>query len=193
MAIEFELKYAISEDCLEAVYREHTGLWEKRTMETSYYDTPTGDLRARGCALRIRMENGTPVSTVKTPGRDGERGEWEVEEADIMAAVSKLCQLGAPEDLLQLTRAGIIPVCGARFTRLACSVRVADTEVELALDQGILFSGDAQIPLCELEVELKSGCRETAVAFAQELTQKYGLRLEPKSKFQRAMELKEER
>lgn len=193
MGVEFELKYAITEEILEAVCREYAAQWDRIHMETTYYDTPLGDLSARRYTLRARLENGVSVCTVKTPAKDGGRGEWEVEEKDIVAAIPKLCKLGGPEELQQLTQAGVVPVCGARFTRLARSIRVGDTVVELALDQGVLFASDAQVPLCELEVELKTGSREAAVAFARSLAQKYALQPEPKSKFRRALDLKKER
>lgn len=193
MGVEFELKYTMTEDLPACICREYAGQWEEIAMETTYYDTPLGALGARRYTLRRRLENGVSVCTVKTPAPDGGRGEWEVEETEIGSAIPKLCKLGAPEELLRLTQAGVIPVCGARFTRLARRIPVADTVVELALDRGVLFAGDTQLPLCELEVELKSGSRETAVAFAQHLARKYGLHPEPKSKFQRAIGLKKER
>ena len=61
--------------------------------------------------------------------------------------------------------------------------------MELALDQGILFSGEEEIPLCEIEVELKSGSREAADDFARQLADIYGLQPEEKSKFARALSL----
>lgn len=193
MGIEFELKYKLTEAILSEVLRAYPGPWQKIAMETTYFDTDSGDLSYRRYTLRKRLENGIPVCTVKTPEKDGERGEWEVEEPDIDVAIPKLCKLGAPEDLLTLTRAGVAPVCGARFTRHACSILLEDAAVELALDQGVLFAGDVQTPLCELEVELKSGSREAAVSFAQSLVRKYALQPEQKSKFRRARDLKEEK
>ena len=193
MGFEFELKYTLPEAALPKVRRAYPGSWQQFAMETTYFDTPSGELAQRRCTLRKRLENGVPVCTLKTPEKDGERGEWEVEEADIVEAIPKLCKLGAPEELLQLTRQGVIPVCGARFERQACSIRLVDAVAELALDQGVLFAENVQIPLCELEVELKSGSRETVAAFAGDLAQSYGLQPEHKSKFQRARELKEEK
>ena len=193
VGFEFELKYNLPEAALSKVRRAYPGPWQQFAMETTYFDTPSGELTYRRYTLRKRLENGAPVCTLKTPEKNGERGEWEVEAADITAAIPKLCKLGAPEELLQLTRQGVVPVCGARFERQACSIHLADAVAELALDQGVLFAGDVQIPLCELEVELKSGSRETVAAFARELARNYGLQPEQKSKFQRARELKEEK
>ena len=87
MGVEFELKYAMPEEALAAICREYPGRWDRIAMETTYYDTPAGDLSARRYTLRTRLENGVPVCAVKTPAEDGSRGEWEVQEADITAAV----------------------------------------------------------------------------------------------------------
>ena len=63
--------------------------------------------------------------------------------------------------------------------------------VEIALDQGILFGGGKEIPLCELEVELKSGSKEEAIRFSRELADKYSLIPQAKSKVSRATALTE--
>ena len=55
--------------------------------------------------------------------------------------------------------------------------------------QGILFAGNKEIPLCEVEIELKSGSDEAAVALAHKLAAQYDLKEEPRSKFRRAMGL----
>ena len=61
--------------------------------------------------------------------------------------------------------------------------------LELALDRGVLTGGGREIPLCEVEVELKSGSREAVLAFAKELAQRFDLAPETRSKFRRALAL----
>ena len=61
--------------------------------------------------------------------------------------------------------------------------------VELALDQGILLGGGKTVPLCEVEVELKSGTRQAADAFARYIAVRFGLVPESGSKFRRALAL----
>ena len=61
--------------------------------------------------------------------------------------------------------------------------------LELALDRGVLLGGNQEEPLCEVEVELKSGPEAAAVAFAALLADKFGLIPEEKSKFRRALAL----
>ena len=188
MGREFELKYRATEEILKAV-EEKFGGFAPISMETTYYDTADGALAARRITLRRRMENAVSVCTVKTPLPDGGRGEWEVcwQEPATMAA--ELCAAGAPEELLELTKDGIVSVCGAKFTRLAKTVAAEGCQVEIALDQGILTGGGREEALCELEVELKSGDDAAAEAFAQALAAEFGLQPEERSKFKRAQAL----
>lgn len=190
MGREFELKFQATEEILAAV-AEKFGDFRKIAMETTYYDTADGALSQRHITLRRRMENEASVCTVKTPLSDGSRGEWELVWNDPATMVDELCKLGAPMELKWLTCRGIGPVCGARFTRMAKTVEGDGWAVELALDQGVLMGGGKEIPLCELEVELKSGDDAAAIAFAQKMADEYGLQPQPKSKFRRAQQLAE--
>lgn len=189
MGYEFELKFRATEESQQAI--AETGTWHTVTMETTYYDTPSGALSRRHYTLRRRLENGVSVCTLKTPAGELGRGEWETECDTIEAAIPELCKLGSPAELPALVQEGLMPVCGARFTRQASTVETEGTVLEIALDKGILFAGEKALPLCELEVELKSGSREQAAAYALALAHQYELAPEPASKFKRALALKE--
>ncbi len=191
MGQEFELKFSADEAQQAAIAGEY-GPWQRIGMETTYFDTADGALAARHMTLRRRLENGRSVCTVKTPRPDGARGEWECDCDKIEAAIAVLCRLGAPKELLSLTRAGLIEVCGARFERRCCRVVLEDAEVELALDSGVLLGGGREIPLREVEVEHKSGNRGTVIYFGVEMAEHYGLAPQPYSKFHRALALAQE-
>lgn len=188
MGREFELKYRATPAQLAAI-REACGNFASISMETAYYDTVDHALSDLHWTLRQRLENGRSVCTVKTPGKNGARGEWETECDSIEAAIPALCRLGAPEILARLTEDGVTLSCAARFTRLAAQLSVEGCTVELALDQGVLIGGKRELPFAEAEVELKDGSEAAAIAFAQNLAAEFGLVPEPKSKVQRAMEL----
>lgn len=188
MGREFELKYRATEQILAAVAVKY-GSFTPISMETTYYDTPDGTLASRHITLRRRMENGISVCTVKTPLADGSRGEWELQWQQPEYMVAELCKLGAPVELRSLTAGGIVPVCGARFTRFAKTLELDDCVVELALDRGVLMGGGREMPLCELEVELKSGEDAAAVAFARKIAAEFALEPENRSKFRRAQGL----
>ena len=188
MGREFELKYRADAGKIQAIRTKFVG-FSPISMETTYFDTPDGTLRRLRWTLRRRLENGVSVCTVKTPAAGGARGEWETENAHILDAVPELCKLGAPAELLALTAGGVTETCAARFTRLAATVAAEGCTVEIALDQGSLLGGRKAIPFAEVEVELKAGSEDAAVAFAEALAKDFGLTPEPKSKLARALEL----
>lgn len=189
MGVEFELKYSADPQQQEAIEKLYFQEHQRYQMQTTYYDTPSGSLSDRHITLRCRMENDQAVCTVKTPISGYGRGEWDCLCADIVQSIPKLCALGAPEELLTLTREGLQEVCGARFTRLAAQVDFGGTLLEIALDRGVLTGGGREEPLCEVEVELKSGDPDLAVAFGARLKQKFQLIPQEKSKFRRALSL----
>ena len=188
MGKEFELKYRATPDKQEKIAGEFAP-FSTIVMETTYYDTKDRALSQRKMTLRRRLENGVSVCTVKTPEKGGVRGEWEVEAAEIEEAVPKLCKLGCPVDLEVLTKDGVSALCGARFTRRVAEISLPGCGVELALDFGVLTGGGKEIPLCEVELELKFGDAEALLAFGEEFSARYGLGKEPDSKFRRALAL----
>lgn len=188
MGREFELKYSCSDDAFAAL-REKFSPFTAIAMETTYYDTFDGKLSNRHWTLRRRFENGKSVCTLKTPAEGGGRCEWEVEAGSIMGAIPMLCKLGAPLLLMEFTVSGVIPVCGAKFTRLAKLLEIPGATVELALDEGCLMGGNREKALREVEIEVKSGSEDAATAYAMTLAQAYGLTRERKSKYRRALGL----
>lgn len=189
MGVEFELKYRAVPDQQEAIAQLYLKEYEQFEMQTTYYDTPSQSLSQRHITLRRRMENGQAVCTVKTPISGYGRGEWDCRCEDIAAAIPLLLEAGAPQEVGELTAEGLQEVCGAKFTRRAAQITMGETVLEIALDQGVLTGGGRARPLCEVEVELKTGEAEVAIAFGLQLKQKYGLVPEQKSKFRRALDL----
>lgn len=188
MAIEYELKFETTPQVLAAIDEKIAASATTYRMETTYYDTPTGQFSARHYTLRCRKENDVSVCTLKTPAKNG-RNEIELSCPRIEDALEALCQRANLPQLKELLQEGIVPVCGARFTRIAKTLAVNGGTVELALDQGVLLGGGKEIPLCEVEVELKSGSTQVAETYAKALALQFGLTPQPKSKFQRALQL----
>jgi len=185
MGIEFELKYAASAADFEILKARYPQL-RSIAMENTYYDNPRGDFSRLKWTFRRRMENGKSICTLKTPAEGLGRAEFEVECANILEAVPKLLAQGAPKQLLYLVAEGVAPSCGARFTRLAGLLELPGCKAELALDEGVLLGGGKELPLREVEVELKEGSKEAVTAFAEALAAELGLSPEHQSKVARA-------
>lgn len=190
MGKEFELKYAATGADLEKLQARYPGL-RPIAMETTYYDNSAGDFSRLKWTFRRRMENEKSICTLKTPLEGLGRAEFEVECGNIEDAIPLLLEQGAPKRLLLLTCRGVMPSCGARFTRLAGLLEIPGGRVELALDQGVLLGGGMELPFAEVEVELKEGSEEAVTAFAAALAAEYGLKPEPRSKVARARLLAE--
>ena len=185
MGREFELKFAATALDHEALRTRFPNL-SPINMETTYYDTPQRLMASRRETLRRRYENGVAVFALKTYLPDGSHGEWETEAASFPEAMEKLRAMGAP-NLPDIDT--LVPICGAAFTRSCCLIDVDGGKVELALDQGVLMGAGREIPLCEVEVELKAGSEEALTAFAESLAAELGLKPEYKSKVARARQL----
>ncbi|MBR2937001.1 MAG: CYTH domain-containing protein [Oscillospiraceae bacterium] len=188
MATEYEWKFQATAQQLAAIAAAFPETGVKISMETTYFDTPTGALSAEHYTLRRRLENGESVCVLKTPAGNA-RSEFEVRCEDISQAVAQFPAMGCPADFSRLVQEGIHPICGAKFIRIAKTVCLPEGTLELALDEGVLMGGGREIPLCEVEVELKSGDVRFCDLFARTLAARFGLTREEKSKFRRALAL----
>ena len=189
MGVEFELKFSAQPEQQEEIFRTFPGEYQTFQMETTYYDALDSALSERHITVRRRFENGESVCTVKTPTSGYGRGEWDCRRDKIEDAIPELCKLGAPEELLSFTAGGVTAICGAKFTRRALMIEFEGAQLELALDKGRLLGGGKEVPLCEVEVELKSGSEDAAVGFGVILARQFGLIPQKKSKFRRALAL----
>lgn len=189
MGIEFELKYRATEQAQALLQATVSGDERHYEMETTYYDTPEGSLSARFYTLRRRRENQVYVCTLKFPAEGDGRGEIELECDSIEKALPELCKLSGLKDLAALTAPGLVAVCGAKFHRIAKTFVFNGTTMELALDRGVLMGGEKEIPLCEVELELKEGNAEHVRIYGAGLMAAFGLEVEKRSKFRRALSL----
>jgi inorganic triphosphatase YgiF len=188
MGREFELKFRATPAQQDAILQGFGG-FSPISMETTYYDTPSRSLSARRITLRRRLENGISVCTLKTPGSGYSRGEWNVEETEIAAAIPVLCKLSGVVELPTWLQEGLSPLCAARFTRQRKILSLPEFTAELALDRGVLLGAGREQALCELELELIAGSEAALVEYAKNMAAQYGLEPESDSKFRRAMAL----
>ena len=199
MGKEIEYKLAVDDlqllDCIlcdPMITGRQQAPFDYIRMQTTYYDTEDGALEKKRWMLRLRTENGRSVVTMKTPGEGHTRGEWEAESEYLDDALPQLVSLGAPHELGLLQAESLVPVCGAKFTRITAELRLTDdTSCMLCGDVGELNGGGKSALLCELELELKTGCEQTLAGFVRQLREKYRLSEQPLSKLQRARSLAE--
>jgi inorganic triphosphatase YgiF len=201
MATEIELKLLINPADIprlrrHPLLRAHAaGRARTRNLLSIYFDTPDLSLRQQRVALRVRRIGSHWVQTVKGGGgvRAGlhQRGEWEDMVAQDRPDLTKitdpslrnLFSSAAVRDRLQA-------VFTTEFKRTTWALYWDNGDaLELALDQGMVKSGDKTAPLCEIELELKQGNPARLFQVALELQKTIPLRLENVNKADRGYRL----
>lgn len=190
---EYELKLALLPEDIPRLSRNSLvrSLASQRAktkhLHSTYFDTDAQDLRRQGMALRVRSIGNRWVQTLKTPG-NGETGlqhnrEYEAElksgEPDLSRIEDDDLQiLFAEQHLAEKLK----PVFTTEFDRRSVPLRLGDSEVELALDEGEIKAGEERMPICEAELELVSGPPARIYELALALNEQVPLRLELRTK-----------
>lgn len=148
-----------------------------QSLHTLYFDTPDFRLAKKGVALRVRRLGKRWVQTLKTEGeRSGglsRRLELETPLASPQPDFSLFPRTIADKLVPAKRRASLVPVYETRFKRTAWNLRAPDgSRIEVALDVGEIIAGRRQEPLCEVELELKSGVSGALFELAEMLAQK---------------------
>ena len=188
--LERELKLHVPPASRRAVRDEllALGAREKR-LRARYFDTPERELALAGIAIRLRLEGEQWVQTVKAPGPD-EISRIELNHnrpgpeldlsvyahtplADVLGRLSQPLAMRYETDILRLT------------VTQAATAAAGKAEVELAYDTGTVRTGDCELAVCELELELVSGPAQAIFALGSEWVRKHGLVLDLRSKAER--------
>lgn len=178
MAIELEIKLTLSkgaqaqaQEWLLARPEAQTGV--RKTLVNCYYDTPGTELNQQLAALRVRQAGGQYIQTLKTQGEfvNGahRRQEWEWPLSGPSLSLGLLADtpLGDRVNLAQLE-----PVFETNFTRQLVMLDDGEAVIECAVDEGVIVAGEHEIPLHEVELELKSGDPSRLLVWAERLAQK---------------------
>ena len=197
---ELELKLAVTPDELERLRRDplvrslaHKRATTKR-LHSTYFDTPSHDLRRRGMAFRVRQIGKRRVQTLKVPGKGAgglqHHREYEAEVEADTPDVERIEDetLRRLFDAEGLTRK-LTPVFTTAFSRSSVPLKLEDSEVELALDSGEIAAGGESLPICEAELELVSGSSERIYELALALHKRIDFRLETRTKAARGYQL----
>jgi triphosphatase len=159
-----------------------------------YYDTPDRLLARNGVALRVRKQGRHWIQSLKEAGRV----EGGVHRRPEYEAPAPEGQLNLPA--LQSTPAAALFADAGLAARLTPvfvtdvgrTIRLLKTErgeIEFALDRGEVRTDQTAEPICELELELKSGSPEALFDLAVALQEQVRLRIENRSKVERGQTL----
>lgn len=161
-----------------------------RALESFYFDTPDLDLARQGVALRLRRIGRSLVQTVKTdtPGHAGlfQRGEWECAVRGDRPDLNAVADPGVRERIARaIAGKSLGPVVRTEMRRTERLLREGDLEILCDLDVGEIRTPDRSLPICELELELRSGDPAALYDLALELHETIALRPGLESKAER--------
>ncbi|MDD4929953.1 MAG: CHAD domain-containing protein [Gallionella sp.] len=199
MAIETELKLRIPTDQFARLKRHALFKAHQITapvthhLHNIYFDTPKLELHQRKMALRLRRVNGQWLQTLKGGGqvKSGlhERSEWEMPVPSARLDFSALDESIWDEHLPHELREKLAPVFTTDFYRTSRMLEWQGAQIEVCMDHGSVKTATHSTPICELELELKSGSPLQLFDLALEILKIASFELEIVSKAEQGFRL----
>jgi len=193
MTSELELKFQVPEGMVPSLQLELQRHGARSTrMIAHYFDTADELLARHGLSLRLRREGRQWVQTLKAEGDSivrrfehnvplrvpsGSQPRLALERHDGTEAGAALRKALAHAGTPDLVERFVTDV-----SRRACELHSPGAVIEAALDRGAIRVGDRSMPICELELEYKSGDSRLLFALAKVWSAHGGLWLNTLSK-----------
>lgn len=157
MPSEIEVKLELSPEVVKRLTRaDLLGKPEILKQTSTYFDTEDRRLFSSGFTIRIRRTGEARIQTVKATGQSASlfaRSEWETPvdgEAPVLDHSNPLVnEFGSDLELA--------PMFDVEVERRVWIVEESGSKIEVALDQGMVVSGERNTDVRELELELKDG------------------------------------
>jgi triphosphatase len=165
----------------------------RQKQRSIYFDTPDQRLRRAGISLRVRSDGTSWLQTVKcgTGVANGVSNPTELEtavggpEPDLAAIKHKLGR-----KIRRLTHGSrLAPTFQVEVIRITHKLHTKSSEFDFALDEGRVRVGEFEAPLCEAELEPKSGDPACLLDMAAKLFAETPLRFSGGSKAERGHDL----
>lgn len=163
MSNEVELKLAVAPDALPILseYLQQFKILAQQSqfLGNTYYDYPDHFLAQQKMGLRVRREDESHTLTLKTNGlvQGGlhQRPEYNLPlERDKVPENHDLMALYPFENL---PPSPLKAIFSTDFQRTFWLIAFAQSEIEVAFDQGTIKNGSKEEAICEIEFELKRG------------------------------------
>ena len=162
---EIELKLEVPEQALTRLTRSlrltQVGTPRPTSLVSLYYDTDTQKLRKHGLTLRVRRIGRRYVQTIKRESDASsalkDRCEWEYDLAGGRLNLALTEDTGLASILSKKLQAKLKPLFETRVRRRVYPIQSGGSEIELAIDKGMVAAGRQSSPICEAELELKRG------------------------------------
>ncbi|WGE70486.1 CYTH domain-containing protein [Actinobacillus equuli subsp. haemolyticus] len=194
MENEIELKIMLKAENVEALadwFTQQNVLSQATDiLGNTYFDTPEQFFAQQKMGLRVRNHNQKYEMTLKTKGEivDGLhiRPEYNLPLESYQPDFKRLnshfnLQIQQAEQIAQQ----LSPTFSTDFTRRKWLIGLNQSQIEVALDQGIIKNSFGEEAICELELELKSGNLNDILLLLKQMPRKDGMWFSNLSKAQR--------
>ncbi|MCQ9615344.1 CYTH domain-containing protein [Paenalcaligenes niemegkensis] len=184
--LERELKLYIPGNSMAALKQRMATLNpQSHTLRATYYDTPDRALAHAKAALRVRLENDVWVQTLKMAGPD-ELSKIELNHnLSHQALELEKFKNGPAYPLIKSVARELQPRYQTCVARQTARVKVGESLVEIALDEGVIKAGNSELSISEIEFELISGPVDALFEIGEAWLTDFQLILELRSKSER--------
>ena len=175
--------------------RHHHGKPASRRLFSAYYDTADYRLQSAGVVLRLRREGKRWIQTIKSAGNAAaglhRRTEHETEVPTQLPSFPAMIEAGFGKLMAdKKTREALQVAFTTECKRSSTLIRPrAGTIIEVSLDRGAIVASERREPICEIELELKTGDTDALFDLALEIARNLPVRLDNRSKSQRGYAL----
>jgi inorganic triphosphatase YgiF len=183
---EQELKLHVPKEAHAGVEKDLLrGRVTRMRLQAFYFDTPDRDLVRAKIALRLRREGEQWVQTLKMPGENA-LSRIEINHDRPSPDLDLSVYAAEPFAAVLAKHAQALSICyETDVQRIFRQTRTDLGVVEIALDTGLLRAGSVELPISEIEFELKRGQLAAVFALGKKWQQAHGLILDARSKSER--------
>ena len=196
--IKMEIKDKAQVENIRKFLQENEGQRPQSiVMKAIYYDTEEKFYQKHKIAYRVRQENNCFVATYKS-GKVNTQGVFERVEINkkvtsLQADISVFSDVDEIWNLIKETKGKkFIPIVITDFVRECIDINWFASELEIALDCRFVQGNERKSPICEVEIELKSGRMEDLLSLKNELSEKFDLQISTVSKYKKGLILAEQ-
>lgn len=171
---------------------------EKIDLEATYFDTEEGILYKNFVALRLRREGKRNIATLKWNGTQEDCLHMR-EELNVNLGFGDFCgipdikvfkQSEIGEKIIEIVGdKSLVSIIEVNVQRESWQMEKANNIFEFSFDVGYVITDNGKEPISELEVELITGDEEKLMELGKQLSAKYNLEAESRSKFKKGLEL----
>jgi triphosphatase len=183
---EQELKLHVPKEAHAGVEKDLLrGRVTRMRLQAFYFDTPDRDLVRAKIALRLRREGEQWVQTLKMPGENA-LSRIEINHDRPSPDLDLSVYAAEPFAAVLAKHAQALAICyETDVQRIFRQTRTDLGVIEIALDTGLLRAGLVELPISEIEFELKRGELRAIFALGKKWQQAHGLILDARSKSER--------